>query len=346
VKRPSSNGWTEELLMGYRTLVTGSTGFIGSQLCWALASQGHQVRAFHRATSPLLVLEGLPVEHAIGDITQPETLDAAFKDIEVVFHAAARVGKRRAAPHRLITIDGTRNLLQAAARAGVKRVVHTSSVAALGLPEEPKAGQNRRPLMNENYTWNLPPEDWQYGYAKYQAELEVQKAVARGLDVVIVNPAVVVGAGDINQISGKVILQIARGRLPVTIEGGLNVVHIQDVVAGHLAALELGHTGERYILGGENIPHTEFFRQIAAAVGVRPPWLKLPGHLVRLLSGPVKLADQLLNLPFSGEALRRAGYYFYFDSTKSRRELALPEPRPACQAITEAYQWYRDHKMI
>jgi dihydroflavonol-4-reductase len=332
--------------MGYRVLVTGSTGFIGSQLCQALASKGYQVRAFHRATSPLLALEDLPVEHAIGDITQPETLEAALKDIEIVFHAAARVGKRKAAPHRVITIAGTRNLLQASARAGVQRVVHTSSVAALGLPEEPKAGYNQRPLINENHTWNLPPADWQYGYAKYQAELEVQKAVAGGLDVVIVNPAVVVGAGDINQISGKVILQIARGRLPVTIEGGLNVVHIQDVVAGHLAALESGRTGERYILGGENIPHTEFFRQIAAVVGVRPPWLKLPGRLVRMLSGPFKLVDQLFNLPVTGEALRRAGFYFYFDTHKAKCDLGLPEPLPARQAIAEAYQWYRDHQMI
>jgi dihydroflavonol-4-reductase len=332
--------------MAFRVLVTGSTGFIGSQLCWALAADGHLVRAFHRASSSLLALEHLSVEHALGDITQPETLDAALQDIDIVFHAAARVGSRKAGPHQLITVAGTRFLLQAAARAGVQRVVHTSSVAALGLPEEAGAGQNRRLMINENHTWNLPPAEWQYGYAKYQAELEVQKAVAQSLDVVIVNPAVVVGAGDINRISGNLILQIARGRLPITIEGGLNVVHIQDVVAGHLAALERGRTGERYILGGENLPHTKFFEQIASVVGARPPWLKLPGRLVRLLSGPVRLADRLFNLPVKGEALRRAGYYFYFDTHKAQTELALSEPRPARQAITEAYQWYQDQKMI
>ncbi len=332
--------------MGLRVLVTGSTGFIGSRLCQALAAEGHQVRAFHRSTSPLLALENLPVEHAIGDITQPETLVAAMQDVEVVFHAAARVGTRRAGSHQATTIDGTRNVLQAAAQAGIGRVVHTSSVAALGLPEEHRAGNHRRPTINENHTWNLSPADWQYGYAKYQAELEVQKAVALGQDVVIVNPAVVIGAGDINQISGKLIVQIARGRLPVTIEGGLNVVHIQDVVAGHLAALERGRTGERYILGGENLPHTEFLQQVAAVVGVRAPWLELPGRLVRLLSRPVRLVDRLLNLPVTGEALRRAGYYFYFDTHKARSELALPEPLPTRQAIMEAYQWYLDHRMI
>lgn len=332
--------------MGARTLVTGSTGFIGSQLCRALIASGHPVRAFHRATSPLQALQDLPVEHAIGDITQPETLIDALRDIEIVFHAAAKVGSRRAGSHDAVTIGGTRNLLEAAAQAGVRRVVHTSSVAALGVPEEIKTHPHQRPLIAENHTWNLSQADWKYGYAKYQAELEVQKAVACGLDVVIVNPAAVVGAGDMNQISGNVIIQVARGRLPVTIDGGLNVVHVQDVVAGHLAALERGRTGERYILGGENLTHTQFLTRIAKTAGVRPPRLSLPGRWVRLLTRPVGLVDRLLKLPVSGEALRRAGYYFYFDTRKARRELGLAEPRPISQAIEEALQWYREQGMI
>jgi dihydroflavonol-4-reductase len=332
--------------MGWQVLVTGSTGFIGSQLCQALIAGGHQVRAFHRANSPTKGLEGLPVEHAIGDITLPETLIKALQGVEVVFHTAAKVGTRRAGTHQKVTIDGTHNLLQAAAQAGVRRVIHTSSVAALGVPEEIKAASKPRLLLNENHTWNLPPTNWRYGYAKYRAELEVQRAVARGLDVVIVNPAVVIGAGDINQISGNVIIQIARGRLPITIGGGLNVVHIQDVVDGHLAALERGRTAERYILGGENLPHTEFLRQIAQIAGTRAPSLSLPGRLVRSLSLPVSLVDRLLNLPVSGEALRRAGYYFYYDTRKAHQELNLPSPRPVHQAIETALQWYRDQGMV
>ncbi len=332
--------------MGLRTLVTGSTGFIGSQLCRALIASGHQVRAFHRASSSLQGLQNLTVEHAIGDITRPETLAEALQGIEVVFHTAAKVGSRRAGSHETVTIGGTRNLLEAAAQAGVRRVVHTSSVSALGIPEEIKTNPNLRLLIAENHTWNLSPADWKYGYAKYQAELEVQKAVARGLDVVIVNPAAVVGAGDINQISGNVIIQVARGRLPITIDGGLNVVHIQDVVAGHLAALTRGRTGERYILGGENLPHTEFLKQIAKIAGVRPPRMSLPGRWVRLLSRPIGLVDRLLNLPVSGEALRRAGFYFYFDTRKARRELGLAEPRPVRQAIEDAFKWYREQGMI
>ncbi len=331
--------------MGIRALVTGSTGFIGSQLCRALVANGYTVRAFHRTSSPTQMLDGLPVEHALGDITQMETLSSALQGIEVVFHAAAKVG-RRAGSHQRVTIDGTRNILQAAAQAGVRRVVHTSSVSALGVPEEIQTQPGQRPLLNENHTWNLPPSAWQYGYAKYQAELEVQRAVAHGLDVVIVNPAVVIGAGDVNQISGNTIIQVARGRLPVTIDGGLNVVHIQDVVAGHLAALERGHTGERYILGGENLAHTEFLRRIARISGVRPPWLSLPGRLIRWLALPVGLVDDLLHLPMSGEALRRAGYYFYYDCQKARRELALPTPRTINQAITEAYTWYQAQGML
>ena len=212
--------------------------------------------------------------------------------------------------------------------------------------DEAGPGGKQSLLLNENHAWNFPPGAWPYGYAKYQAELEVQSAVAGGLDVVIVNPAVVIGAGDIHQVSGNLILQIARGRLPVTIEGGLNVVHVQDVVAGHLAACERGKTGERYILGGENLPHTEFLHRIAQIAGARPPWISLPGRLVRALAGPVRLADRFLRLPVSGQAVRRAGYYFYFDNQKARRELGLPKPLPVDRAITEALQWYRDQCIL
>jgi dihydroflavonol-4-reductase len=335
-------------------LVTGSTGFIGSNLCRGLLAQGHQVRAFHRQASRLTTLEGLEVEHAIGDITEPDTLVKAMQGIEVVFHAAAQVG----APDDVrkmysITVGGTRKVLEAALHAGVRRVVHTSSVAALGMPEQILRGRNETGeavhlslIMDERHTWNYPSDWWFYGHTKYLAEMQVQRAVAQGLDVVIVNPTVVIGAGDINRVSGDVILHAAQGHIPVAIPGGLNIVHIADVVRGHLAALANGRTGERYILGGENMTHRRFLQILAEVVGVNPPRFVVPVSLARLLVRPMSLIWKLLPLPLSGDDLRRIGYYFYYDTLKARLELGLKETLPAHQAVADAFTWYREQGVV
>jgi dihydroflavonol-4-reductase len=163
------------------------------------------------------------------------------------------------------------------------------------------------------------------------------------LEAVIVNPAVVIGAGDLNRVSGNVILQVAHGRLPVSVDGGLNAAHIADVVQGHLAALERGRTGQRYILGGENLTLQQFLSLIAEVTGARPPSVTLPGGLVRALSAPITAAGRLISLPVSPDLLRKAGYYFYYDTLKARMELRLPPPLPVRQAIAEAYQWYKEN---
>lgn len=335
-------------------LVTGATGFIGSQICRALVAGGQPVRAFHRPDSPQLALEGLRLEHAVGDVTQPETLAAAMRGVEGVFHTAALLGRRDSSLTYAVTVDGTRNVLQAAGEAGVRRVVHTSSVAALGMPDQIPLSREQRSgespasalLMDETHTWNYRPEYWRYGHAKYLAELAVQAAVAQGLDVVIVNPAVVIGAGDLNRISGNIVVQVAQRRVPVSAPGGSNVVHIADVVDGHLAALRRGRRGERYILGGENLPHVQLLELIAQAAGVPPPRLVLPGCLARWLAAPLSAAEKWLPLPVKGEALRRTGYYFYYDTRKARHELGLKDARPVRQAVAEAFAWYLQQGMI
>ena len=322
-------------------LVTGSTGFIGAALCRALVEQGHQVRAFHRASSNLRLLEDLPVEHLVGDLTQPDTLAPALAGMEVVFHAAAMLGGKHDEPGRMytVTVEGTRALLNEARRAGVRRVVHTSSVAALGVP--PLPARNAAPLlMDETHTWNFRPDYWPYGYTKYLAEMEVQRAVAEGLDVVTVNPAMVVGAGDIYRKSSSLVVRVAQRRLPMLTEGGLNIVHIEDVVAGHLAALQRGQSGQRYILGGHNLSHQAYLQQIAAVVGAPPPTLVLPAGLLRRLALPIRLISPFLDLPFSPVTFRKAGYYFYVDTRKSRTALGLPPPRPVSDAIRAAYDWF------
>lgn len=324
-----------------KILVTGSTGFIGSQLCRALVEQGHDVRAFHRASSSLRSLEGLEgsLEHAIGDLTQPETLAAALRGVEAVFHSAGLIfaGSQ---PGRLyaVNVEGTRALLQAAQEAGVRRVVHTSSVSALGVPLSGAAP------VDERHTWNFPAQDWPYGYAKYLAEMEVQKAVAAGLDVVIVNPGVVIGAGDIYNAPRSILARILRRQVPFITTGGSNVVHIADVVAGHLAALERGKRGERYLLCGQNLSHPEFIQTASAAAGVPAPTLMLPPGLVRAMAGPLGWLRAFIDAPVPAELLRLAGYYFYYDGEKARSALNLPEPRPAAEAIGEALEWLKEQR--
>lgn len=317
-------------------LVTGSTGFIGSSLCRGLVEAGHQVRAFHRNSSTLRLLDGLAVEHATGDLTQPDTLQAAMQDVEVVFHAAAWMGSSEPGRLYAVTVEGTREALAAARKSGVRRVVLTSSVAALGVPELGVPS-----LLNENHTWNLRPDYYPYGYAKYLAELEGQKAVALGQDVVTVNPSLVFGRGDLYRQSHSIVMQVAQRKVGVAIEGGVNVVHIDDVVAGHLAALERGQTGERYILAGENMSYLTLLQRIAAVVGAPAPNLVLPAGLVRTLGGLARLFKNYLDLPVSPEYFHLAGYYFYFDSRKAQEALGLPPPRPAEEAIAEAYAWFR-----
>jgi dihydroflavonol-4-reductase len=330
-----------------KVLVTGSTGFLGSQLCGALVQAGYDVRAFHRSTSITRQLDDLPIEHAIGDLTQPDTLRAAMQGVEVVFHAAASLGgHEKAGRMYAVTVEGTRAVLQAAHEAGVRRIVHTSSVAALGIPD-PIPHPNRdttgpsQGLLNETHTWNTTANRWMYGYTKYLAELEVQRAVAAGQDAVIVNPSLVFGPGDIYRQSSSLIVQVARQRLPALVDGGVNVVHIADVVAGHIEAMKCGRTGERYILGGHNLSIVDLVHSIAAVVKAPVPVLLLPAPLVRAMAGPAGLLESYLDTPIDRSILTMAGLYFFYDIRKAQVDLGLPPPRPAEQAFSEAYEWFK-----
>jgi dihydroflavonol-4-reductase len=323
-------------------LVTGSTGFIGAQLCRTLCEQGIQVRAFHRPSSNTLLLDGLPVEHVIGDITQPETYTSSLKNIDVLFHTAAVLNSREGA-EKLTTSNvlSTKTLLQAALKQGVKRVVYTSSVAALGVPELRSGQSNSHTLINESHTWNFIPDHWQYGYSKYLAEIEVQYAVCQGLDAVIVNPSVVMGAGNINRLINSPIVLVATCRLPATVPAGMNIVHVDDVTRGHLAAWQKGKTGERYILGAHNIDLAVLLEEIALLTGGRAPKITIPVPLARNLAGMVKIMQKVVPFPLDTNLLHLAGYYFYYDTEKAQRELGLPAPLSLESAIMDSYRWFQ-----
>jgi len=321
-------------------LVTGSTGFIGSALCRALVGHGYSVRSLHRKTSPLDVLADLPVERVVGDILEPETLRSAFKGVDWVFHTAAQSDYWRYPELVLRTsIEGTRNVMLAAEEAGVQRVMLTSSIAAMGIPL-------RGELLTEEHNFNLPPNQFTYGYSKCQAELEARKIAARGTELVILNPSIVLGPGDINLVSGTFVTEAAKGWGFFWVDGGANYIHVDDVVTGHLTGARNGRPGERYILGGENLPYREVFTILTEIVGRRPPWLKIPRRLIEPGAKLIDWMRPLITLPFNSSQLRRSRHYLYCDTSKAQKELELPQPLPFRQAAQDAYDWYLEQGMI
>lgn len=325
-----------------KILVTGATGFIGGAICRELVARGDRVRALHRANSNTVLLDDLPVEHYIGDLNEPPSLISATKGVDAVIHCAAQLGNTKDWQRFYqVTVFGTRAMLNAARQEKVKRFVHTSSVAALGVSET-RSTQNIS-LLSETHTWNFPPQRWQYGYAKYLAELEVQRAVMLGVNAVIVNPTSVFGAGDILRARNSVINLVANRGFRLSAPGGMNVVHIRDVVRGHLAALELGKCGERYILGGENISHERFFRTIQEIAGINSRLINLPLPLIRVMHRLFFITSRILHLQINPGILNLAGYYFYYDLEKALTQLKLPTPLHAHQSLEDASLWFKEY---
>ncbi len=335
-----------------KALVTGSTGFVGANLCAALAKHGWSVRALHRVSSRLTALEGIPVEHATGDVNEPHSLAVAMRGCDVVFHVAAVADYWRQSAERLyhVNVEGTRAVCQTALDAKVSRLVFTSSAASLGIP---KPGQ----LADESHEFNLPPERFRYGHSKLLAEGVVREFVSRGLDAVIVNPSIILGPGDLNEISGSIVTQVARRRSASLVypPGGVNYIDVADVCAGHIAAAEhatlpragRGRTGERYILAAHNLTHHEAMKIVAEVVGTPRPRLGIPRALIGPLATLLDLAGKLSPhpLPMNGDQMRLSGEFVYFYSGKAIHELGLPQT-PFRQTIERTYEWYKAHRYV
>ncbi|MEZ4770753.1 MAG: NAD-dependent epimerase/dehydratase family protein [Caldilineales bacterium] len=270
-------------------LVTGATGFVGANVVEALNLAGWQVRALHRSSSSLAALRGLAYEPAIGDVTDVESLRSAMTGCDAVFHVAgvtADYWDQDVERLQAVNVGGTRNVVEAALAAGVDRLVHTSSQAALGFPDGAQP-------MNESHSYNLPPAAYPYGYSKHLAELEVERAVGRGLHAVIVNPTVVLGPRDVTLTNSQIILEVQRGRVPLVPPGGINVVDATDLGRGHLLALQRGQPGQRYLLAGHNISNLDLTRRIADVLAVRPPRGTIPRSLIRPLGAALDGANRL-----------------------------------------------------
>ncbi len=327
------------ITMPETVLVTGATGFVGSAVVRRLLARGLPVRVLARDSSPRRNLHGLAVEVAVGSLEDTDSLRRAVAGCRSLFHVAADYRlwvPDPAAMHRT-NVDGSRELLRAAAAAGVTRIVYTSSVATLGLNSDGTPADEDTPSV-------LADKVGPYKQSKFLAEAEVSRLVREeGVPAVIVNPSTPVGPGDLRPTpTGRMIVEAASGRMPAFVDTGLNIVHVDDVAEGHLLAFDKGRVGERYILGGENLTLAEILAMIARIVGRKPPTVKLPRRLIY----PIAIAAEAWarvsgREPFvTVDGLKMAAKHMYFTSAKAERDLGY-RPRPAERALADAVTYFQ-----
>ncbi|HTD34752.1 MAG TPA: hopanoid-associated sugar epimerase [Candidatus Elarobacter sp.] len=320
--------------------VTGASGFVGANLVRALLGRGWRVRALVRGEAPSLA--GLEVERVRGTVFAPQ-LEDAMRGCDVVFHLAATYSlwRRDRVELQRVNVEGTRNVLWCALGARVPRVVHTSSVAAIGVRPDGVAADE---------TYQSSPERLvgEYKRSKYRAEVVARRAFEDGQDVVIVNPATPVGPWDAKPTpTGEILVRFLNGRMPAYVDTGLNLIDVRDVAEGHILAYERGVAGERYILGNENLTLRELLERLASITGLAAPRVRLPVALplayAALREGvlaPLGVAPDV-----SVESVRMAGQRMFYSAAKAVRELGLPQS-PVTRALSDAVTWFRDHGYV
>ena len=324
-----------------RTFVTGGTGFIGGAVVRRLLEAGHEVRALVRPGADTQQLDGLSVERVKGDLRDHDSLRKGITGCEWVFHVGALYSYWGFGwdDFYQTNVEGTRGLLEAARDEGVKRVVHTSSIAVLGLNKDGSPA-------SEDTGSSLADRIGPYQRSKFLAEEVAGDYAHQGLPVVIVNPSTPVGVGDHKPTpTGQIIVDFLNGRMFGYVDTGLNIADVDNVATGHLLAAERGQAGERYILGGENLRLKQILDILAEISGRSPVRLHIP-HWVAMGWAHVDVTLARLNPrrtpTATPEKVRLSRRYEYFDSSKAVRELGLPQT-PAREALRKAVDWYRSH---
>jgi len=324
-------------------LVTGATGFLGAHLVRALLERGRAVRCLVRPSSRRDNLRGLSVELAEGDLQDPASLRAAAAGCEDVYHGAAdyRLYARDPGEIYSANVEGTHNLFRAAAEAGVRRVVYTSSVGALGRAPRGGVADEWTPVAEREMIGH-------YKRSKFRAERAAREWAGRGLPVVIVNPSTPIGEYDIKPTpTGKMVVDFLNRRMPAYVDTGLNLVDARDVAEGHLLAAAKGTPGERYILGNRNMTLKEILETLSAITGLPAPRLRLPLWIPLAAAAADTTVSRLVGreprVPI--EAARMSRHRMYFDSARAVRELGLPQS-PVEGALARAAAWFRENGYV
>jgi dihydroflavonol-4-reductase len=320
-----------------KILVTGATGFLGHHLVKRLATEGYDVRVMKEKDASIELLKDLKIEVFEGDIRDFDAVKKAVSGCQVVFHLAGLIsywGKQDNLQFE-INVKGTENVVKTCLEERVKRLIYTSSTAAIGF----EAGK----LADEETKFNLGNLEIAYCDTKYLAEKEVQKGVKEGLDAVIVCPGSMYGPGDIRRIKEDPVFPKGIFSL-FYVDGGLGVVDVEDVVEGEILAWKKGRKGERYILAGENLSFFEIRKTVAEILGKNPPKIKIPALLFSVLSHVLNWVSYLTEKrpKFTPENARLNKIYLYFSNEKAKKELGM-KFRPFKESAERMIRWYKEN---
>ncbi|MGB8013255.1 MAG: hopanoid-associated sugar epimerase [Terriglobales bacterium] len=330
-----------------KAFVTGATGFLGSHVARVLAEQGAELRLLVRPTSDLRNIEGLNADRVVGDLRDPASIEKALAGCDVVFHVAAdyRLWVRDSAEMYRSNVEGTRSLLEAARKQGVRRVVYTSSVATMGFT----SATNVDNVATEESPVSLADMIGHYKRSKFMAEQVAVEAAEAGADVVIVNPTTPIGERDIKPTpTGRIVVDFLKRKFPAYVETGLNLVDATECARGHVQALEKGRRGERYILGGENLTLKQILDRLGAITGLKSPRVKLP-YFFALATGVV---DEMVTGRLLGrepratiDAVRMGRKMMFVSSAKAERELGW-RTVPVDGALRRSVEWFRSNGYV
>ncbi|MCE5323536.1 NAD-dependent epimerase/dehydratase family protein [bacterium] len=323
-----------------RVFVTGGTGFIGAHVIRKLIERGNRVIALVRPYGNPTLLKGLDVEKYVGDITDFDSVYAATAGADEVYHIAADYRLWAPDPREIYynNLGGTLNVLEAALRRGVGRVVYTSTVGCLGVPKDGSQGDEDTPVTREELVGH-------YKKSKYDAERVALEYAGKGLNIVIVNPSTPVGPGDVKPTpTGKMILDFMKGKMRAYVDTGLNIISVDDVAEGHLLAAEKGVTGRKYILGNRNLTLKQIFDILADVTDRTPPSMHIP-HWVALTAAVCNTAycgmlGRAPDIPIEGALMARKR--MFFSSNRAAAELGLPQ-NPVEDALAASVEWFSTH---
>ncbi|NIP38431.1 MAG: SDR family NAD(P)-dependent oxidoreductase [Candidatus Dadabacteria bacterium] len=321
-------------------LVTGATGFLGSHIARKLVQKGEDVKILLRKSSRTANIDDIEAERVYGDVTDLQSLKNSIKGCDKLFHTAGFVSFRKKDSQKMqnINVGGAVNAMKAALDAGVSKVVYTSSVAAVGV--DPEGG-----VANEQTEFTLESEGIPYLNTKYHGEVESLKFVEQGLPLVIVNPSVVIGPGDIYLSSTAFIQWYCKKKFPGYMDGTMNIVDVEDVAEGHILAAEKGKVGERYILGNKNLTINELFDMLERLTGIARPKMKIP-YTFALISG--YLVERILGIGFPNystmdvDSVKLSKYNWFVDSSKAEKELGYKKSDIE-QSVKKTVDWFKEN---